>query len=587
MSVWSRTQAAATLAAGTFALLVPVNANDTATIQAVPLKQRPTLVGSTDRIIIRLHDSHDEEQPGASGKRVRPMSAERSRTLGVTGRTLLTPVRRMGSGAQVVRLTHDMPLADVEAIVERLKRDPAVAHAEPDRRKQPLLVPTDPSYPATTNNIGQWNLRGAPGGINAEGAWDFTQGSNATVVAVLDTGILPNIDLNSRIVAGYDFIDSDAPGLFATANDSDGPDANPADPGNWVSAGEAGQFPFAECPTPQDSDWHGTHTAGIIAASANNGYGITGINWNARIQMVRVLGKCGGYTSDIVDGLRWAAGLAVPGAPNNPTPANVINMSLGGTGACSTEEQTGINEALGQPSVKAIVTAAGNDATTSTTTSPGNCLGVITVTAHDINGANADYANVGANVTISAPGGFFACGPGGCNPPADRGILSLFNNGTTVPGVNGFAWVIGTSEAAAHVSGVASLLIARNPALSQYQVKTIMQQTARPHPAQAFPCTTQLCGAGLLDAAAAVQAAAAPPSNPASGGSLVNVGSGSGNPPASNPPPASVSGGGGGGGGGGCTIGDGTQPDWLLALFALVAFTRLTLRQRKRIAARG
>lgn len=573
------TIAIAALIGSVFPNALVVNADDSAFIFNRPAANPLAAFGgeTTNRLIVRLRDESaavdptDPARAQAQGARATLMSATQARALEIVARTSLMPVRQTGSGAQVVRLTHDMPLDEVERVAARLRQDPAVAHAEPDRRKYPLLVPTDPLYAASPIRAGQWNLQATTGGINAEPAWSITQGSTSTVIAVLDTGILPaNPDLAGRLVSGYDFVSAEPDGAFKTANDGDGRDGDPSDPGNWISALEAGQPPFSDCPTAQNSDWHGTHTAGIIGASANNSYGVTGINWFARLQPVRVLGKCGGYTSDIIDGLRWAGGLSVPGVPNNPTPAHIVNMSLGGVGGCSREEQIAIDAVLQAGTTRAIITAAGNQAGASENISPGNCVGVINVTAHDINGALAPYANTGGNVAISAPGGYFSVNAGG--PPTDRGILSLFNAGQTVPSTtDAFAWVIGTSEAAAHVSGIASLMITVNSTLKPYQIYAVLRSSARPFGAGA--CPRNNCGAGMVDALGALQQASNPPADQGN-----NFGGGG---PIST---AQSSGGGGGGGGGGCTIAGGGPGDVTLALLALLALLRIGARS---IARRG
>ncbi len=577
---------ASTTAVGMMLLFVPVIANDTSPPRAGPPKRAISALNSTDRIIVRLHDTHDEEGVLPAAIRARPMSADRSRSLSIAARTTLTPIRRTGSGAQVMRLTHDMELSAVEAIVARLKMDPAVAHAEPDRRKMPLTVPTDPGYRPASGGLGQWNLRGGLGGINAEPAWSISQGSPNIVIAVLDTGLLPDLEFSYRTFAGaggvpfygYDFITEDGPGLFKTANDGDARDPDPRDPGNWILANEAGTPPFTDCAEARDSDWHGTHTTGIIAANAGNGSGIAGIDWYAKIVPVRVLGKCGGYTSDIIDGVRWAAGLPVAGVPANTHPANIINMSLGGIGACSTEEQLAINQALARPNVKAIVTAAGNNdpGSSSLNTAPGNCTNVITVAATDYYGSRARYSSGGVNVVLSAPGGDFDVNPPPGSTSDELGILSIHNAGTTIPSLSPSALVyfVGTSEAAAHVSGVIGLMLARNPALTPYQVYSIVRSNAR-----AFPdstCTTATCGSGILDATASVQASATPPTDRGLGFGGINQVPASGAPPASTGSSSS-----GGGGGGGCTIGDDSRPDWLLALFVLAAFARIRICRRR------
>jgi len=496
---------------------------------------------ATDRLIVRLADWADAPASQA-------MPAERARDLSITARTLLTPLRRMSGDAHVMRLTHAMPLAEVESIVARLKAAAGVMHAEPDRRKFPLAVPTDPLFPR------QWSLHEPRGGINAPAAWDVTTGSPAIVVAILDTGILAgNRDITGRLVAGFDFVREDAPGLFTTANDGGGRDADPADPGNWLTATEAGQAPFEACPQPEDSSWHGTHTAGIIAASANNGYGVAGIAWGVRI----------------LDALRWAAGLPVPGVPANANPAPVVNLSLGAPGACSLEEQRAVDDALATGRVKAIVTAAGNDAGDSLRITPGNCRGVIAVTAIDREGRRAPYASGGTNVALAAPGGAFAANA--TNP--DDGILSLFNSGRTTPAADSFAFAVGTSEAAAHVAGVAALALSVQPALSADALRALLQRTAR-----AFPdasCTPAACGAGIVDAGAAVRAANAPAPAPAPAPDPASVAA------ASTPVAAAIApSGGGDSGGGGCVVARDGTPDLALPLLALWAAGRLIQRRR-------
>ena len=537
---------------------------------AAAAQERPQ---TTDRLIVRLADWAEDD-------RAQPMNADRARRLSAAARTRLEPLRRMSGGAQVVRLTHPMALADVEAAARSLMSDPAVLHAEPDRRKFPLRVPTDPLY------RNQWNLFEPAGGINAPAAWDVTIGSPAVVVAVIDSGILAgNRDLSGRLAPGYDFVREDAPGLFATANDGNGRDADPSDPGNWVSAEEAGRPPFAGCPEPETSTWHGTHIAGIIAASANNAYGVAGIAWAVRVLPARVLGKCGGYTSDILDAVRWAAGLAVPGVPANAIPAQVLNLSFGAPGACSVEEQRAVDEVLATGRAKAVVSSSGNDGGDSARISPANCAGVIAVTATDRSGSRAPYASIGANVAVAAPGGAF---PANATSGED-GILSLFNAGRTTPQADSFAFATGTSEAAAHVSGIAALVLSVNPALSASGLRALIARTAR-----AFPdltCTPLTCGAGIVDAAAAVVAAAAPVAAP------VAAPAPDPDPPAPaapaaataemtmpEAPAAAVEGGGGGGsggggGGGGCTLARNGAPELALPLAALWALAMIARRR--------
>jgi len=309
------------------------------------------------------------------------------------------------------------------------------------------------------------------------------------VVAVIDTGIRPHLDLVGRTVAGYDFISN-----VSIANDGDGRDADPSDPGDWVLAGECGTGS-----TVRNSSWHGTHVAGTIGALSNNGLGVTGVNWNSRILPVRVLGKCGGLTSDIVDGARWAAGLAVTGVPANANPAKVLNLSLGGSGTCSTTYQTAIDVIVAAGSV--FVVAAGNSAVNASGAQPANCKGVITVAANNRGGDLASYSNFSTTlVKISAPGGETST--------QANGVLSTLNSGTTTPAADSYVYYQGTSMAAPHVAGIASLMLSANASLTPTQVLAIIQNTARPFAVGTLCALYNDCGAGIINAAAAVAAAA-------------------------------------------------------------------------------
>ena len=429
--------------------------------------------------------------------------------------------RAMSGGEYVVRLFRALPSADARSLAKSLENDAEIEYVEPDLLMQPLLAPNDSLYGS------QWHYKGLPaepGGANLPGAWDITTGSASVVAAVIDTGILSaHPDLVGRYVGGYDFI-SDA----RVGNDGDGRDSDPSDPGDWVSSSEngVGQF-FQGCPAT-GSTFHGSHVAGTIGAATNNGMGVAGINWVSKILPLRALGKCGGFTSDIADAIRWAVGLAVPGVPANPNPAWVLNMSLGGYAcdangqncACGNTTQTAINAAVSAGAV--VVVAAGNSNRPALESTPANCNGVITVAATGRQGQKASYSNYGSAVEISAPGG-----------SDGDGVLSSYNTSSTSPdlGSNSYTFYNGTSMATPHVTGIVSLMLSRNPSLTPAQVMSLLQSTARPFPTGTIrDCSTALCGAGIVDAAAALLAAggAAPTStglassaNPAVAGTSV------------------------------------------------------------------
>ncbi len=399
-------------------------------------------------------------------------------------------VRQMDDGSWVVKLPGRRSLAAVEAIAARWeRRGGVVAAAEPDAVALPTLEPDDPSYAL------QWHYAAPTAstyGIDLPAAWDITTGSADVVVAVIDSGILDHADLAGRVLPGYDMIAD-----LTTANDGNARDADASDPGDWVTAAESASGPLMDCPVG-NSTWHGTHVAGTIGASTDNGLGVAGVSWSSPILPVRVLGKCGGFISDIADGMRWAAGLSVAGVPNNPNPADVLNLSLGGTGTCSTTYQNAIDAVAATGAV--VVVSAGNSDVDASGARPANCAGVITVAAADQLGDKASYSNFGTTVEITAPGG---------QAGVDTGVRSTSDSGTTVPAADVYRSYQGTSMAAPHVSGVVSLLLAVDPDLAAAEILTILQGTALAFP-DGSTCTTALCGPGLLDAGAAVAAAAGP-----------------------------------------------------------------------------
>lgn len=443
----------------------------------------------TDRLIIKYRDASEAVlERGQLVARARVLEAgtlsqrvERARGL-VSQRGLkLQLLRQSGVGAHVMGLDRALPLADMQALAARLKaEDPDIEYAEPDRKMYALLTPNDSQYSQ------QWDLFEATGGIRAPAAWDLATGTGV-VVAVIDTGIRPHADLSGQTVAGYDMIAN-----VPTANDGGGRDADPSDPGDWSSAGQCGAGSGA-----RNSSWHGTHVAGTIAARTNNAAGIAGIAFNAKLQTVRVLGRCGGYTSDIADGIIWASGGSVPGVPANATPAKVLNLSLGGGGSCDSTTQSAVNGARSRGSV--VVVAAGNSNANAANFSPASCSGVVTVAATDRYGARAPYSNYGAVVALAAPGGNTGAG-------TSNGILSTLNTGTSTPAADNYAFYQGTSMAAPHVAGVAALMFSAKPSATPDQIAAALKSSAR-----AFPGTCSQCGSGLLDAHAAVLAISGPP----------------------------------------------------------------------------
>ncbi|MFD3677791.1 S8 family serine peptidase [Streptomyces sp. NPDC058613] len=402
--------------------------------------------------------------------------------------------RRLGTGAALVNLGQAVAPADAADVIAQFRADPDVAYVEPDSRAYALAA-----TPNDTDYAKQWDLFEPSAGMNVPAAWDKTTGSGVTV-AVIDTGSVAHSDLAANTVAGYDFITSST-----AARDGNGRDNNPADQGDWSAAGECSATSKAS-----DSSWHGTHVAGTIAAATGNSKGIAGIAYNARIQPVRVLGKCGGATSDIVDAITWASGGTVPGVPANATPAKVINMSLGGSGACGTSYQNAINAAVGRGTT--VVVAAGNSNADAAGFSPASCNNVINVAASNRTGDRSFYSNYGSIIDVAAPGGETRRAtdtPGTVTTP-ENGILSTLNAGTTTPGAENYKPYQGTSMAAPHVAGLAALLVAAKPTLTPAQIESAIKTNARP---LAGTCTGG-CGTGLADATATVNAVATTPTTP-------------------------------------------------------------------------
>jgi serine protease len=385
-------------------------------------------------------------------------------------------VRMTANGAQVVRLERRLAASELQTFITTLAQNPSVEYAEEDRLMRRLLTPNDSRYSE------QWHYFDANGGLRLPSAWDITTGAGVTV-AVLDTGYRPHADLAANIVGGYDFISD----MFV-ANDGSARDSNAQDPGDWNTAGQCPPDPGA-----YDSSWHGTHVAGTIGAVSNNSSGVAGVAFGARVLPLRVLGRCGGYTSDIADAIVWASGGSVSGVPANANAAKVVNLSLGGEGSCDTTTQNAINSARSRGTV--IVVAAGNENRNASTSSPANCSGVITVASVNRSGGRAYYSNYGAVVDVAAPGG-------DVRTSASNGVLSTLNSGTTTPGSDIYAFYQGTSMATPHVAGVIALMLARNSGLTPDEVESRLKSSTR-----SFPTTCSQCGTGIVDALAAVNAA--------------------------------------------------------------------------------
>jgi serine protease len=457
------------------------------------------------RIIVKFKDN---------GKGIAQLNKQQITRLQIAGKSLsVTPRRLLSNGAHLIQRSKITNQQTDAEYIKQLNQDPDIEYAECDARRKIHYMPADPFF------ADQWYLSlDDAGGINAEQAWDtsLTQSINPTVIAVVDTGLANHNsaqlheDLDgSRILNGYDFVSEDAPNNFFTANDGDGRDNDPGDPGDATDANECNAGDPAEDTT---SSWHGTAITGIIAAELDNNIGIAGIDHNSRILPARALGKCGGFTSDIADAIRWAAGGSINGVPDNPDPAAVINLSFGSIADCSVTEQQAIDAAVAAGAL--VVVAAGNEGLDIDNLAPANCNNVLVVMATTQQGGETCYTNFGARADIAAPGGNSTEDASSCAADDADTIITISNAGATDPSpvTDSYSAYVGTSFSAPMVSAAIGLVKGANATLTNIEIESLLISTARSFPqgtTDSFrDCNTQRCGTGILDIRAAVELAA-------------------------------------------------------------------------------
>lgn len=511
----------------------------------------------TSRIIVQWRSA--ASVPGAADTAATParLAALRTRTL-----RRLEHGWNIGGSLSVLQLEQPQTGAELTATLAALREDPDVEYAVPDAWvKAHAYTPNDPLY-AT----GQWYLRSNQiSAIRASDAWDITRGGTAeasnVVVAVLDSGVRTNHpDLAGKLVPGWDFISTSI-----VSNDGDGWDSDPTDTGDYMTAEDLASPPFAgrECgggpglDEPITSSWHGTRVSGLIAAASDNNVGIAGAGFHVRVLPVRVLGKCGGYESDVIAGMYWAAGLAPPPPylntpipPVNTNPARIINMSLGREIACSSDEAAPYRTAVRQLTEQGVLIVASTGNSGAAVGTPASCPGVLAVAGLRHAGTKVGYSNLGPEVGIAAPAGncFLLPTAQNPNPPCVFALNTLTNLGATEPANDGYSTTtmqptLGTSFSTPLAAGTAALMLSVNPGLSPAQIISLIRSSARPFPTSSDTnpqppqcvsptqqavqnteciCNTQFCGAGMLNAHAAVLAAQGatpdPPQAPSGGG---------------------------------------------------------------------
>src|SRR5438552_2180153 len=504
-----------------------------------PVRTHPHGAADTavERLIIKLREAASATAviPAAVTPEEAQIEAGRQRVALLAGRhgLMLKSTRTITARMHVMHLEFPLSAESLATTLETLRADPEVEYAEVDQRRYAHATPNDSLFLTQ-----QWylqNLSTTPAAIDAMTAWDTTTGSATLVIADLDTGVrydhpdLLAASAGGRLLPGYCFI-SDS----FVANGGTCPGADASDPGDWVTQSDITGHPN-ECSggTPQNSSWHGTRTAGLLGAITNNAMGIAGVTWQTQILPVRVLGKCGGFESDIDKAMLWAAGMSVANTPANTHPAKVINMSFGAASSCTQADIDTINQVAANGVL--VVVSAGNEGGPVDT--PANCPGVAAVAGIRHVGTKVGYSSLGPEIALSAPAGNCVnTAPGStCLYP----ITTTFNTGTMGPVAHDPAYTdqvsnpnLGTSFSAPLGSGIGALMAAMNSTLSSCRLISRLKESALPFPQTSTTTATmchvpagandvhgaecictldgKTCGAGMANASGALKAAVRP-----------------------------------------------------------------------------
>ena len=380
---------------------------------------------------------------------------------------------RRGAAAPRDRRERDAVMRrDTRRLAKALRRRADIASADPNYVRHASAVPTDEHYAL------QWHYPL----IWLPEAWDLVAPASGVVVAVIDTGVVDeHPDLQGQLVSGYDFISS-----AVRARDGDGCDADPSDPGDRA--------------LNSDSSFHGTHVTGTIVARTSlapggDNEGVAGVAWNAKVMPLRVLGVGGGTDADLIQALRYAAGLSNTCGALPAAPADVINLSLGGAAQSATLDAT---IAQVRAAGVVVVAAAGNNAS-SVPTYPAASPGVISVSAVDAARNRAPYSNYGSTIDLAAPGGDLQRDRNS-DGFADAVVSTLYDEDAGEFIYGGYQ---GTSMAAPHVSGVIALMLGVNPALTPGDIDNLLASGAMTRDIG----SSTFFGRGLVDAFEAVGAA--------------------------------------------------------------------------------